>query len=107
MSAALEAKAEVQKLARLLGTDPGELSYLEAVGPEGLREVRSSATDLIFDSDFAMMKRLAAGAKLLPAGALATIAQRGFGPLLCARVAGYVDPGKAAPGIQRHDLGQR
>ena len=42
-----------------------------------------------------MMKRLAAGAKLLPAGALATIAQRGFGPLLCARVAGYVDPGKA------------
>ncbi len=95
MSATLEAKAEIQKLARLLGTEPEELAYLEPLGPEGLGSVRASATDLLFDGDFSMMKRLAAGAKLLPAGALATIAQRGFGPLLCARVAGYVDPGKA------------
>lgn len=95
MSAALEAKVEIAKLARLLGTDPEGLGYLEKVGPEGLKSVRIAATDLLFDGDRAMMSRLAAGAKVLPATVLATIAEKVFGPLLCARIAGYIEPSKA------------
>jgi hypothetical protein len=95
MSATLEARAEITKLARLLGTEPQQLSYLEGIDPDGLISVRMAATDLLFDDDGGMMKRLGAGAKLLPAGVLATIAERTFGPLLCARVAGAVDPSKA------------
>ena len=51
VSAALEAKAEIAKLARLLGTEPEELDYLKAIGPEELREVRTAATDRLFDDD--------------------------------------------------------
>ncbi len=95
MSAGLEARAEIIKLARLLRKEPSELAYLAKAPPESLRRLRLAATDLLFDGDRAMMTRLAAGAKLLPTSPLATIAERVFGPLLSARVTGYIDPDKA------------
>jgi hypothetical protein len=94
MSAALEARAELLMLSRLLGVDPAELDYLAELAPEALRDLRMGATDALFDSDARMLKRLAISAGALPGPLVAKIGEKVFGPLLCARVAGYLDPQK-------------
>lgn len=95
MNQRLETSAEVLKLARLIDVEPAELAFLESVPPDELRELREAVTDRIFDAGARSLKRIAAGAKLLPSPLVATIAVKSFGPLLCARAAGAVDPAKA------------
>lgn len=95
MSTTLETAAEVLKLGRLLGLPEGELDYLEDVPPAELRALREKVTDSLFDTGAATLARLGAAAKLLPSPLVASISERVFGPLLCARAAGSVDPAKA------------
>lgn len=95
MSAALEARAEVAKLARLLGVDSASLDYLEAVPAEDLRRFRDQATDSLFDADRHVLQRVAAASRRLPTQLVATIGQHAIGPLLCARVTGLLEPGRA------------
>lgn len=95
MRTAPQARAEVAKLARLLGTDPGSLTFLDAVPAEDLRRFREQATDRLFDADREVLQRMAAASRVLPAAVVATIGERVFGPLLCARIAGMLDPGRA------------
>ena len=95
MSERLDARAEVIKLSRVLGVPADELSYLEGLPSADLRAVREQATNRMFDSGAAALRRVAAGAKLLPSALIATIAQKAFGPLLCARAAGAVESRKA------------
>lgn len=95
MSQRLEISAEILKLARLIDVEPSRLGFLESVPPEELRELREGVTSVIFDAGAQSLKRVAAGAKLLPSALVATIAQKSFGALLCARAAGAVDPAKA------------
>ena len=59
-----------------------------------LRELREQATDRLFTSAPGLA-RAAAAAKLIPSGLVATISQRAFGPMLCARAAGGADTAKA------------
>jgi hypothetical protein len=91
----LRAQAEVMKLARLLGREPDELSYLERLAPADLRALRDSVTETLYDAHGNSLARLAAASRLLPAGVTATIGQRAFGALLSARLAGLLDTGKA------------
>lgn len=51
------------------------------------------------------MKRMAAASRLLPAPVLAKIAEKVFGPLLCARIAGMIEPGKATDVAVRLPVG--
>jgi hypothetical protein len=95
MSARLETAAEMLKLARLLGLGEDELAYLADVPPNELRLLRERVTDSLFDTGAATLARLGAAAKLLPSPLVASIAERAFGPLLCARAAASVDPAKA------------
>lgn len=95
MSQRLETSAEILKFARLIEKDPDQLGFLESVSPEELRALREGVTNTIFDAGAQSLKRVAAGAKLLPSPLVATIALKSFGPLLCARAAGAVDPSKA------------
>ncbi|MGO4256017.1 hypothetical protein [Marmoricola sp. RAF53] len=95
MSRTLETQAEILKLGRLLGLPEGELDYLDGVAPEEIRSLREKATDSLFDTGAATLSRLGAAAKLLPSPLVASISERVFGPLLCARAAASVDPGKA------------
>jgi hypothetical protein len=90
----LESRVEILKLARLLDTDPDRLAYLEAVPAEDIRKLRERATDRLFDADGSALQRVAAASRLLPTPLAATIGQRAFGPLLCARVAGRLEPGR-------------
>jgi hypothetical protein len=95
MSERLQARAEVVKLARVLAVSEEELAFLEPLPAAELRAFREQATNRLFDAGAAALGRVGAAAKLLPSGLIATIAQRAFGPLLCARAAGAVDTGKA------------
>lgn len=87
----LKTHAEVIKLERLLGEPSERLSYLEKLRPEDLRALRELATDVQYESDADRFQRVAFASKLLPAPLTAVIAQRAFGPLLCARIAGVLD----------------
>jgi len=94
MSEILDARAEVLKLARLLDINADELSYLSGLPSTEVRGLRDRATDRLFTSAPGLASA-AAAAKLIPSGLVATIAQRAFGPMLCARAAGGADTGKA------------
>ena len=94
MSERLDVRAEVLKIARLLDVDEAELAYLADVPAADLRDFRAKATDRLFTSAPGLA-RAAAVAKLIPSKLVASIAQRAFGPVLCARAAGGADPGKA------------
>ncbi len=95
IAAALEGRAEIAKLARLLALEPGALEYLEAAGPDDIARYREQATNLLYDADRVRLKRMADASRLLPSQVLATIGERTLGPLLCARLTGLLDPRRA------------
>jgi len=89
-------RAELMKLARLLDVEIDDLRYLEDVGPAPLRALREQVTEVVFDSGGPALRRLAGASRLLPTGAIAAIAEHAFGPVLAARIAGLLDPDRAA-----------
>jgi hypothetical protein len=101
MSERLEVRAELLKLSRLLGVGEGELDYLDGIPSAQLRQFRESATERLFDDGAKMLGRVGAASRLVPSGITATIAQKAFGPLLCARAAGTVDASKAVDVARR------
>jgi hypothetical protein len=90
----LESRVEILKLARLLDVDPDRLAYLDGLPVDDLHRLREKTTDRLFDADGQALQRVAAASRLLPSALAASIGQRAFGPLLCARVAGRLDPGR-------------
>ncbi len=94
MSDRLDVRAEIIKIARLLEVDEADLAYLGDVAADDLRDFRAKATDRLFTSAPGLAQA-AAVARLIPSRLVATVAQRAFGPVLCARAAGGADPGKA------------
>ncbi len=97
----IETRAELLKLARLLGRVPDELAYLEAVSVLELRQLREQVTETLFDSHQGALNRLASASRLLPVGVVAQIGEKVFGPLLSARITGLLDPDRAV------DVGSR
>jgi hypothetical protein len=95
MRVSLETRAEVEKLARLLGVDPGRLAYLERLPAGTLREFRDQATEALFRAGRGPVRRIGMAAGVTPAVLASQLAERVFGPLLCARIAGEVDPAHA------------
>jgi hypothetical protein len=95
MSEATDVQAETLKLARLLNRDPEELSYLSDVPSIDIRRLREQVTDLLFDAHGSTLGRLAAASRLLPVAVIALIAERAFGPVLAARIAGLLEPSRA------------
>ena len=87
----LKSHAEVIKIGRLLGEPPERLGYLERLRPDDLRVLRELATDAQYRSDSARFQRIAFASRLLPVTLTALIAQKAFGPLLCARIAGVLE----------------
>jgi hypothetical protein len=90
-----ELRAEILKLARLLGLSPDELGYLTGVDVDDLRQLREQVTELLFDSHLGVLRRLAAASRLLPVTLVAQMGEKAFGPLLSARITGLLDPDKA------------
>ncbi|MPY78653.1 MAG: hypothetical protein GEV04_09175 [Actinophytocola sp.] len=89
-------RPEIGRIARLLRLRPEQLSFLGDVDDADLIAFRGQLTSTLFDANAGVLTRLGSAAKLLPAPVLAKIAERVFGPLLCARIAGVIDPAKAS-----------
>jgi hypothetical protein len=89
------------KLARLLGREPHDLAYLERLAADDLRRLRDGVTEVLYDADAAVLRRMAAASRVLPVGVIATLAQRAFGPLLSARLAGLLDLDRAVAVAER------
>ncbi|MGB9223105.1 hypothetical protein [Mycobacterium sp.] len=95
MSEQLAAFAEITKLARLLDVDDArELDFLLGLPLASLRAFRERVTDRLFDADAARLKRVAAASKLVPVAISAKAARHAFGPLLCASIAGMMEPSR-------------
>jgi hypothetical protein len=93
VSATTDSRAEVVKLARLLGlNDPRELDSLLGIPAAELVEYRDRVVALLHDDDQQLLHRMAKAAPLLPTPMLATIAERALGPLICARLVELLDP---------------
>jgi hypothetical protein len=95
MIEASDVQPEILKLARLLGRDPQQLTYLEQVGAGELRALREQATEALFTAQEGALRRLVTASKLLPVGLVASLGQSTFGPMLSARIAGLLEPDRA------------
>ncbi len=88
-------RAEVLKLARLLGGQPEQYEYLHKLDALAIRKLRRQATASLFDAERKSFQKVATASKLLPAAVTALIAEKALGPLLCARIAGLLEPQRA------------
>jgi hypothetical protein len=86
---------EILRLARLLRCPPERLSYLAKVPPEDLRVLREQVVEMLWGAHNQTLEKLAAASKLLPIALVAAIAERAFGPILAARMAGLIEPSRA------------
>lgn len=93
--ARLNVDVEILKLAHLVGCEPQDLGYLARVDPQDVHDLREQVTVVMFDADRQMFQRVAAAARLLPTRLVAVIGERAFGPLLCARITGLLEPSRA------------
>jgi hypothetical protein len=92
VSESLNRTVEITKLARLLGVEAKELSYLDEIPSTALTAFRAQATDRLFAGDADRLRRVAGASRLVPVPLTVKIAQIAFGPLLCAATAGLLDP---------------
>ena len=83
----LDTSAELVKLGQLLGVTSAELSFLESLPLSTLIKVRALTTDKLFNDGRKLFQKLASASKLLPAGITASIGEKVFGAMLCARIA--------------------
>ncbi len=83
----LDTSAELVKLGQLLGVPSAELNFLESLPLPTLIKVRALTTDKLFNDGRKLFQKLASASKLLPAGITASIGEKVFGPMLCARIA--------------------
>jgi hypothetical protein len=95
VSSALASDVEILKLARLVSCEPAELDYLRHIDAREVRDLREQVTVVMFDADRQMLQRVASACKLIPSKLAAVIGERAFGPLLCARLTGLLDPSRA------------
>jgi hypothetical protein len=83
----LAIKSELDKLGATLALEPGTLEFLDDIPAEQLRGLRVAVYELMFSYDRIVFQRLAAIAGRLPAGVVARLSERAFGPALTARIA--------------------
>lgn len=97
----LPARAETEKIARLLDRDPGEFAFLAELPADDVRRLREQTVAALFDNAPDMLDRIARATKLVPAGVAAAISQKALGPRLAAAVAGRLEPSRAADIIDK------
>ncbi len=88
----IEIDTALRKLARVLEVEPAEVDFLAHLPVERLRELRWEVSDGLSASDARRLNGVVAASRLVPVGLAAAIGERWFGPVLCARLVGLVDP---------------
>ncbi len=97
----LELQAEREKLGRLLDTTADEIQVLDAIGVDGMRQLRTTVEAHIFDRGAKRFAGLAKSSRLLPGKISGLIAQRALGPRLAAQVTGLLEP-ELAVNLAKH-----
>jgi hypothetical protein len=92
MATAIETEAALAKLARALEVDPVEVEFLAHLDLDDLRRVRWRINDELAAADTTRLQGVIGASKVVPTALAATIGERWFGPVLCARLVGLVDP---------------
>ncbi len=105
MSSQLQTHAEIVKIAHLLQVEPIELEYLAACAPETLVEFRLKLVEIFYGDEGSNLKRFAKVGNLLPASVIASLTKEAVGPVLAARIAGFVDPKQAAAVVSKLPTG--
>lgn len=96
MDLSIEAHTALAKLARTLEVEPSELDFLADVRVDQLRDLRWCITDTLGAADAKRLNGVVAASKLVPTALAAVIGERWFGPVLCARLVGLVEPKRGA-----------
>ncbi len=105
MSAQLATHAEIVKIAHLLQVDPEEVEYLAASDADTLRELRAQLVELFYGDESSNLKRFAKLGNILPSSVIASLTREAVGPVLAARIAGFVDPKQAANVVSKLPTG--
>ncbi|PTQ89144.1 hypothetical protein [Agitococcus lubricus] len=100
----LEASAELQKIAQLLSVPSTSLSFLEHLPASELAQIRGLTTDKLFNDGRKLFQKLASASKLMPAGITASIGEKVFGPMLCARIASEMPHQRAVELAQKMSI---
>lgn len=90
-----DTQAELIKLGRLLSVKESELAFLGNVSAADLRTLRQAMSHSLFNEGRGIFRNMAKAAKLLPQKILVRMTLKAFGPVLSARVAGEMEPGRA------------
>lgn len=88
-------RAELIKLARVLGSDEAAVAFLAPAGAQAVRMLQEQVSATLFDEYRGALQRLADASRLLPASLVAKMSELVFGPMLSARVAALMPPERA------------
>lgn len=97
MNIAPDSRAELLRIANLMGVGADDLEFLGRLSPESLHAFRQQLIAIYFEEN-PSLRRLAKIANILPSSVIAKITEEAIGPILAARVVGEVDT-RAAVGI--------
>lgn len=100
----LESSAELQKIGRLLGVKADDLSFLQELPLSELVKLRALSTDKLFNDGRKIFQKLASATKLMPAGITASIGEKVFGAMLCARIASEMPHQRAVELAQKMSI---
>ena len=100
----LDTSAELIKLSTLMKVEVVDIQFLETLPLPALIKLREQTADLLFNDGRKLFQNLAAASKLMPTGLTAMIAEKTFGPMLCARVAGEMPYQRAIDLAQKMSL---
>lgn len=87
----LTARAEIVKLARVLDESEQRLEFLQDVPAADIRTLRDQATETLHSAHQSVLRKLVSASGIIPIPVLVTLAQKAFGPLLSAHLAGLLD----------------
>lgn len=92
-----ESRAEVLRIAGLMGLQEEDIAFLGALSAEALHEFRQQLIEVYFEEN-ASLRKLAKVANMMPSALIAKVTVDAIGPILSARVVGEVDT-KVAIGV--------
>ena len=88
-------RAELTRLARVLGATDASVQFLAARNHLELRQLEDRVSAALFDEHRKALQRIADASRLLPASLVAKMSELVFGPMLSARVSGLMPPDRA------------
>lgn len=96
MTGSIAHRAEVQRLARVLGVTPDELDFLTAAPTESLAELRAHVLDRLLERSRSEFERAVRLAQHIPRGLAAKLTEHALGPVLGGRTAALISAEMAA-----------